>query len=230
MENALMMLLKAFKTENWANQFLDGLLYCNTLSFHRKKDKQEGAVVIPGSNITQFKVGPHELKSVKSFTFRPGFADYINVFCMYSWAPPFDDRTKTRVILNKQTQLGSLPTLEDTYGSHAIMIRDIPEFFRRITNAVERSDSQVDTVRGSLVKYELMGHIPKQDDLEGMIQLAFRKNPKFADEKEYRFVFILDRDKPGPFRLDIGSIRDIAGLVKTSELYDLITVNGSADF
>ena len=116
MENALMMLLKAFKTENWANQFLDGLLYCNTLSFHRKKDKQEGAVVIPGSNITQFKVGPHELKSVKSFTFRPGFADYINVFCMYSWAPPFDDRTKTRVILNKQTQLGSLPTLEDTYG------------------------------------------------------------------------------------------------------------------
>ena len=225
-----MMLLKAFKKEKWANEFLDGCLHCNTLSFHRKLDNQEGVVVIAGSNMTQFKIGPHELKSVKCFTFRPNIADHINVFCMYSWAPPFEDSAKKRVILNKETQLGSLRTLEDVYGPHAVLIRDLPEFFRRLTAAVERSESQVYLVRGNLVKYKLMNRIPKQDDMEGMIQLASHKNPKYASEKEYRFVLILDRDKPGPFRFDIGSIRDIAVQSKTRKLYDTIEINGSKEF
>ena len=225
-----MMLLKAFKQKDWANQFLDGCLYCNTLGFHRKKDSEEGAVVIPGSRITQFKIGSHELKTVKSVTFRPDLAHHINIFCMYSWAPPFEDDTKKRVILNKKTQLGSLPTLEDTYGSHAVLIRDIPEFFGRITKAVEHSDSEVQIASGNLVEYELMGRIPKREDLDDVMQLAFHKNPKFADEKEYRFVFILDRDEAGPYRLEIGSIRDIAGLLRTSDLYESMKINGSTDF
>ena len=225
-----MMLLKAFKKEKWANEFLDGCLYCNTLSFHRELDNQEGAVVIAGSNITQFKIGPYELKSVKCFTFRPNIADHINVFCMYSWAPLFEDNAKKRVILNKETQLGSLRTLEDAYGAHAVLINDIPEFFRRITTAIERAEGQVHRAEGNLVKYKLMDRIPERDDIGDMIQLAFHKNPKYASEKEYRFVLILDRDKPGLFRFDIGSIRDIAVLSRTRELYDRIEINGSKEF
>ena len=229
MANALMMLLKAYKCKRWANEFLDGCLYCNTLSFHRKLDDQEGTVVIPGSNITQFKIGTLDLKTVKSFTYRPNRADYINVFCMYSWTPPFEDSSKKQVILNKETQLGSLRTLEDNYGPHAVLIGDIPEFFRRLTTAIERPESQVYDAEGNAAKYELMDRIPK-DNTKDMIQLALRKNPKFADEKEYRFVFVPDREEPGPFRLDIGSIRDIAVLSRTRELYDSIEVNGSKDF
>ena len=227
MAKALVMLLKAYKCERWANEFLDGCLYCNTLSFHRKKDSQEGAVVIPGSNIKQFKVGPHELKTVECVTYRPK-ADHINVFCMYSWAPPFEDSAKRRVILNKETQLGGLRKLEDNYGGHSVLIRDIPEFFRRLTTAIERPDSQVYRVEGNTTKYELMGRIPK--DMKDMIQLAFHKDPEYADEKEYRFVFVPDREEPGPFTLDIGSIRDIAVLSRTRELYDSITINGSKEF
>ena len=229
MEKALMMLLKAYRCERWANEFLDGCLYCNTLSFHRDQDNQEGTVVIPGSNITQFKIGTLNLKTVKSFTYRPNRADYINVFCMYSWTPPFEDSSKKRVILNKETQLGSLRTLEDNYGPHAVLIRDIPEFFRRLTTAIERPESQVYHAEGNAVKYDLMDRIPK-DNMKDMIQLAFRKNPKYADEKEYRFVFVHDREEPGPFTLDIGSIRDIAVLSRTRELYDSITINESTDF
>ena len=225
-----MMLLKAFKKEKWANEFLDGCIHCNTLSFHRKLDNQEGAVVIAGSNMTQFKIGQHELKSVKCFTFRPNIADHINVFCMYSWAPPFEDSAKKRVILNKETQLGSLRTHEDTYGPYTVLVRDIPEFFRRLSESVERPESQILSGEGNLVTYKLMDRIPKRDDMEDVIQLAFHKDSKFAGEKEYRFAFLLDRDKPGFFRLKIGSIRDIAVLTRTRELYDLIEVNGSKDF
>ena len=42
MAKPLMMLLKAYKCERWANEFLDGCLYCNTLSFHRKKTVKRG--------------------------------------------------------------------------------------------------------------------------------------------------------------------------------------------
>ena len=237
MAKPLTMLLKAYWCERWANEFLDGCLYCNTLSFHRKKDSQEGAVVIPGSNITQFKIGPHEfkvgphgLKTVKRVTYRLDIADYINVFCMYSWAPPFEDSAKKRVILNKETQLGSLRTHEDTYGPYTVLVRDIPEFLRRLSKSVERPESQILSGEGNLVTYKLMDRIPKRDDMEDVIQLAFHKDSKFAGEKEYRFAFLLDRDKPGFFRLKIGSIRDIAVLLRTRELYDLIEVNGSKDF
>ena len=228
-EKALMMLLKAFKEESWANEFLDGCLYCNTLSFHREQDNQEGTVVIPGSNNTQFKIGTYELKTVRCFTYRPNRTDYINVFCMYSWTPPFEDSSKKRVILNKDAQLGSLRILEDTYGPHAVLIRDIPKFLQRLTTAIKRPENQVYHAEGNVVKYELMDRIPN-DNMKNMIQLAFRKNPKYADEKEYRFVFVPDREKPGPLRLDIGSIRDIAALTRTTELYDTITINGSTDF
>ena len=134
-----------------------------------------------------------------------------------------------RVILNKETQLGSLRILEDTYGPHAVLIRDIPEFLQRLTKAIERPENQVYHAEGSVVKYELMDRIPK-GNIEDMIQLAFRKNPKYADEKEYRFVFVPDREKPGPLRLHIGSIRDIAALTRTRELYDSISINGSKCF
>ena len=228
-EKALMMLLKAFKEESWANELLDGCLYCNTLSFHREQDNHEGTVVIPGSNIHRFKIGTYELKTVNNFSYRPNLTDYINVFCMYSWTPPFEDSSKKRVILNKEEQLGSLRILEDTYGPHAVVIRDIPEFLERLTIAIKRPENQVYRVQGSVVKYDLMDRIPRSN-IEEMIQLAFRKDSKYADEKEYRFVFIPDREEPGPLRINIGSIRDIAALTRTRELYDTIAINGSTDF
>lgn len=75
-----------------------------------------------------------------------------------------------------------------------------------------------------------MDRIPKNDDMNGMIRLAFSKNPKYGDEKEYRFIFFVDRDEPGPFRLDLGSIRDIADAIETRNIYETITINGSKDF
>lgn len=228
-EKALMLLLKAFKEESWANEFLEGCLYCNTLSFHREQDNREGTVVIPGSNIHQFKIDTYELKTVNEFSYRPNMTDYINIFCMYSWTPPFEDSSKERVILNKEAQLGSLRILEDTYGPHTVIIRDIPEFFERLTTAMKRPENQVDRAEANIVKYELMDRIPKSN-IEEMIQLSFRKDPKYEDEKEYRFVFVPDREKPGPLRINIGSIRDIAALTRTRELYDTITINGSKDF
>ena len=226
----LMLLLKAFERKEWAETFLDGCLYCNTLSFHRKKDKQEGAVVIAGSSLSRHKIElgvrggqKRELESIASLTFRPNIANHINVFCMFSWTPPFID--DERILVDKESQLGSLRTLEDTYGPYTVFLKRIPEFVRRLRSAV---DSAGTTAWIDLVKYNLYDKLPTT--WEEAMELAFHKNPKYSCEKEYRIALIPGQEEPGPFRLEIGSIRDIAVRARTKELYDSIKINGSSDF
>ena len=233
----LLLLLKAFREKDWGEEFLDGCLYCNTLRFHRdREDGQEGAVVISGDSISEFRLRTQGLTSgidiaadIVEFTYHPNSAaDYINVFCMYSWMPP--RKGKDQVILDKANQLGSLRELETTYGPYAVVIRDLPEFFNRLSLAVGRPENRVCRMKGRPVEYELMDSIPDSRSVDEVMEIAFHKNPKYASEQEYRFAFYFDQEEPGPFKLNIGSIRDIAGLERTRDLYDGISVNGSNEF
>ena len=232
MSNALLMLLKAFRKEKWAEGFLDGCLYCNTLRYYRecdedRRDKQEGAIVPPVENL-KLSVGSVVLanEDIAGFTYHPKMADYINVFCMYSWAPP--KVGEDQVLLDKETQLGSINELERTYGPFSVLIKDIPEFLRRLKRVVERPESRVIQAKGGLVEYRMMDVFPTTP--EETMRVAFHKNPSYASEQEYRFAFLLDQEKPGPCRLNIGNIRDIAGRIRTKDVYDAISVNGSKNF
>lgn len=154
--------------------------------------------------------------------------DYINVYCMFAWAMLFEDDTKERVIFNKETQLGSLRTLEGVYGEYTVVVRDVPEFFRRLESAVARSENEIFRMRGDLIKYNLYDVIPTI--LDDAMELAFHKSPEYSGENEYRFVFVTDRQETGCFRVNIGSIRDIAEKIPTRDVYDSIAVNGSKEF
>ena len=225
-KKALMLLLKAFKSEEWAESFLDGCLYCNTLRFHRERDdKQEGVIVIPRAKITQLKIGGLDIsKDVRSVSHAFDIpSDYIKVVCMYSWAAPWVNEKE--VFLDKETQLGSLRDLERFYGRYAVLLKDSPEFFSRLTRAVKHPNSLVIGTGRGLVRYSLLDEILPQEEI---IRTAFHKNPKYAGEQEYRFAFLVKQH--GPFRLNIGSIRDIAVLARTKDIYDTVEVNGSKDF
>ena len=223
-KKALMLLLKAFKREDWANEFIDGVLYCNTLSFHRKLDDQEGAAVITRDDTHKLEIGGYDLtKDFISLTHHTNMADYINVFCMYSWSPPFVD--KERIIVDKESQLGGLRALENEYGPHTVLIRKIPEFARRLMRAVDNAGIPA---RIDFVKYNLYNRLPTT--WEEAMELAFHKNPNYAGENEYRIALIPNREEPGCFRFDLGSIRDIATLTRTSGIYDSLELNGAGEF
>lgn len=234
---ALLLLLKAFGQKDWAEEFLDGCLYCNTLRFHREReDREEGAIVIPGDRISELKLriqgDPGSeidmAPDTVSVTHHPNFvADYINVFCMYSWMPPFED--EDQVVLDKETQLGSLRELEEKYGPHAVVIRDLREFFNRLSLAVEDPENKIVYGMRAPVKYELLDSIPDNRRVDELMKIAFHKNRKYASEQEYRFAFSF-REKHGPRRVNMGSIRDIAGPERTTDIYDSISVNGSNEF
>ena len=231
---ALMLLLKAFRQEKWAEEFLDGCLYCNTLRFYqewderRLRDEQEGVITISGSDIEHLRFGEIEIPKdhLVSISYRPNLMDYIYIFCMYCWAPPWiDDK---RVLLNKATQLGSLRNLERYYGPHTVMLRNPKEFMRRITQAIEQTGDKVEGAKGDVVKYEPMLALPTNP--KETIEAVFHKDSKYIGEQEYRFAFLLKDKQPEPFRLNIGNIRDIAKKQRTRDVYDSISVNGSKDF
>ena len=231
-DRVLLMLLKVFRRKSWAKDFLNGRLYCNTVKYYRdledgdeKKDKDEGAVVIPGDKLSELKIGDHVVSHLDVVEIRhyPNLTSGANVFCMFCWAPR---REGNQVFLNKEEQLGSLREFDRKYGPYAVMIGNLPEFFRRIDAAVNRE--RILWARGDIVKYELEDSIP--NNREALLDLAFHKNPEYSSENEYRFAFLVDQKEPGPYRLNIGDIRDIATLQRTDEIYDSLKVNGSTDF
>ena len=174
-------------------------------------------------------MGEHDrMNDIISLTYHSNMAANINVFCMYAWAPPFEDDSKKMVILDKETQLGSLRTLEGRYGPHTVFIQNVTEFFRRLEKAVVHRDSLFFGARRGLVKYEVFDKLPTK--LDQVMDSAFHKNPELAGENEYRITLMVDGEKPGPFRLQIGNIRDIAVKARTRDIYDSIAVDGSRDF
>lgn len=156
---ALCLLLKAFQEGNWAKEFLDGVLYCNTVKYYRDLkdgDEREGTVVIPGGKNmgVELKVGSYIIpgEDVVEVTHQPDLVSGANVFCMYCWAPPFvDDKW---ISLDKPSQLGSLRTLGQKYGSHAVVLKNVSEFIKRVDQAVRQCESIVKAKSG-LVRYEL---------------------------------------------------------------------------
>ena len=232
-KRALMLMLKAFRQEKWAEEFLDGCLHCNTLRFYRDwdnkslRDKNEGVIVLPGANL-DLKIGDFKFPKgdMLSLSYRPNLMDYIYVYCMYCWAPPWVD--DTRVFVDKETQLGSLRSLGHRYGQYAVGIKNPREFFRRLDRAVHSIDSKALTAKGEPVKYEPMLGLPTTP--EQTLQAAFHKDVKYIGEQEFRFAFLLDQKLPAEFRLNIGDIRDIAVSMRTEDIFDSIKVNGQTDF
>ena len=212
-----------------AEYFLDGRLYCNTLRyFSEHEDEQEGAIALPphdlrvSLNLRSFVIPKEDIVAA---TMHPDIVADLNAFCMYSWAAP--KVGEDRVLFDKESQLGSIRELIKVYGEHAVVVRNVTEFFDRVKRAAARQDSGVIRAKGDLIRYKEARMRPR--NISEALCVALHKQKDFAKEQEYRFVFHTDRE-PGPFVLSIGDLRDIAGRIRTEDLYDSVKVNGASDF
>ena len=163
-------------------------------------------------------------EDIVEMVYHPELAANLNVFCMFSWAPPKVDNDK--IMLDRESQLGSLRQLSKEYGPHAVLVKNVSEFFARVRSAAARQGSGVLKAKGKLVTYSEAHDMPT--NIDQTMDLAFHKRKQYANEKEFRFTFLTNQD--GPFIIDIADIRDIAALMRTEEIYEEIRVNGSADF
>ena len=218
-------LMKIVPTVERAEQLLDGQFYCNTVSFMRKHfDEYEGTVPISGTLQINNYVFPEE-DMVEAPILLPDPVSDLNVFCMFCWASPSAGAGK--VLVDPVSQLGSLRNLVDTFGEHVVVVKNVTEFFRRADKAVEsRCNGVRQYVRGIVDYVELNTRETLPSTLPALMKIALRKRKRFANEKEYRFVYLTGREPARPFILNIGDIRDIAFRMRTQDVYDQAEING----
>ena len=224
-KQTIISLMKIVPSEERAEQFLDGQLYCNTLSFLRKQfDEYEGTVPISGKvRIEDYEIPQEDL--AETALLMPNLVSDLNVFCMFCWASPKAGRDE--ILLDPESQLGSIRNLEQTFGTHTVVIKNVTEFFRRADKALERSYNGVlRSVRGIVDYVEPPTGEILPTSLSALLKVALRKRKSFANEKEYRFVYLTGRERAGPFILNIGDIHDIAFRMRTQDVYDRVEING----
>lgn len=224
--------IKFLNKESYVDDFLDGRIYMNRLSYYKKieqhdedanrADRHEGAfawhqpgvgrLTINGQDITGDLAGPIEMYDDR--------LNHINIFCVYAaHSGNLDLRNMLTGNIEAFKQQIKVPEDCLKLGKYAVLVTDLPKFFQRMKSAAESQDYQIG--RG-LVKYydpeTFSGSFP-----DG--QAIFYKQIQHQNQREYRFG--VDTGHPGddPVVLEIEDVRDITLRVNTENL-NKVLMNG----
>ena len=207
-------LAKFCESEEYANDFMNGRLYANRLSFFKeiedagdanRGDKYEGTMVwgqpglaqieINGQNISNDLAGPVSLSSNR--------LDQFNVVCLYAG----NTRDYGQAPLPKRSQIRNQLLISrecEQFGQYAVLIKDGVEFLNRVKKSAKLKNFRV---AHGLVEYynpdTFHGNFPG-------ISGAFMKHDRFRYQREYRIVIETGSSGINPIVLDIGDIRDIS--------------------
>ena len=219
-------LAKFFSDEQYAEQFLRGNLYANRLAYFRnlegdgnRADAYEGVgllrgdielpVSINGSQTERIVIPEREL--AEPIEVPMDWTEHVNLLCMHAGhSGDYSDVPVGRVDQFKKEQI-EIPEECLDFGGHAVVITDVPEFVKRVRNAV-RETEDYRLVRG-LVRY---GDEPSID-VSG-IDTIFHKREHYKNQREYRFAIFTGSDICDPLILETGDLRDIAICCNSAEI------------
>ena len=228
------LLVKVFQEENHARDFMDGKLFANRLSYFKRidgsdirKDGDEGAVMLPregavldltaknpvtGEVISSICIPGSELAA--PITIRPGWANHVNLFCMYavhSCGDSEDNNITDSTAHGFKRQLTIPEGVLEGFGKHAVVIGNVREFFRRVADGAKQHGY---AVKGRLVTYyDAEIGTPPELSYENTV---FTKRNEFRHEQEFRIVINTGTTGDRAVTLSIGSISDIATHIELS--------------
>lgn len=198
-------LLMKFGSFDYMNSLLEeGIVYCNTLDYYTKEDvkinKQLADKDETCYQMNFFKAGELKLTNknresivlnvtnahIKQFENAPLY----NVYCLFSLKIPQS--------LNKESVMYH-PDLTE-FGTHFILIQNIPEFFKRLDNELLKSNYKYNR---EFIKY-------KDFSKHTGIKTPFQKDNFFKLQNEYRILIETHLSKE--FIIRLGNIKDIASL------------------
>ena len=204
-------LFKFYDCLQYARDFLAGKMLARPLSYFRKiedaarRDSVEGAISLPIEDIvltiTPSGQQPHVFSDILSSEIAPNWVPEWRIFCMSAiHAGSFEDIDAIRDHVRISDRCLA-------FGRHAVVIRDIGEFFKRVNRALSEKTREG---MGGLVEYYSRSDIRLLHDK----RLLFQKHEFFRDEKEFRIAFrppILTHDEA--YILNIVDIQDIAHIM-----------------
>jgi hypothetical protein len=234
MKYTILHLIKFFEKEEYADQFLQGKLYLNRLSYFKKLEQAQAdgrpdaneAVAIwlqKEKTHIEFKehpeldIAPENLAGPVQVSFV--HYDDLHVFCMtarHTGEFEFDCQDGMICYLEEDTEdvKRQLEVHEDCLkmGRFAVIVVQAGEFIIRVKNATEKARH---VFNSTLVEYfdqdTIHGHFAMRD-------IPFRKAQKFAYQSEYRIVVDTRTCGDEPKRTDIGDIHDIAIKIPVREI------------
>ena len=213
-------LVKLYDTKKYADAFLSGKLFANTVAHFKdledakiRRDEDEGAITLPLSESTRLTLTPSgdnptlpTLALTSSDlaappTLRPRWFDALNIFCMVLADAYMDDGALHC----------DIPPRAARFGSFAVAIFKGDEFIRRVKQAVEK--------RNWSLSYKQVTYYDPAVGIHtniNTLEPLFTKRDIYQAEQEYRFVIDRQLSLPTPLMLDVGPIHDIArGFVTT---------------
>lgn len=228
----MFVLVKFFQEEKYANDFIEGKLFANRLSYFKKLegdeqrgDEDEGAIVHErgqftlnltavdpdtGEEIDQCTIGGSDLET--SLIIRPKWFNDWNLFCLYAL---HDGGLQSRSPEDAQSLEECLKVPEDcaAFGEYAVVITNYTEFVKRVYNAAVEAEYGL---VGRLVSYydPASGTPP----ITSEIDTIFTKRKEYEYQSEFRFAIKTGTVGNDPIILNIGKIDDIAIALGTSDL------------
>ena len=199
------MALMKLGSKEHMEQFRTGLLYMNTLSYFRdleadtaRGDRFEGvdSILQPKDlgesyidsgipSIGRIDIRREDLGG--PITIAKEKTLRCNLFCLYAITKPVK---------------GSLfPTEHEWFGDSLVLVKNALEFLIRVAKAAKEQKLAIQGVR---VEYY------DENDYSGQVG-RFKKSSRFAYQNEFRIA--IEAGVDGPFRFEIGDIRDITSEV-----------------
>ena len=224
MSKQIILLVKVFDCKEHADAFLTfGRISMARLSHYRdieddeRQDADEGGVILLEPSVW---VNGTKLPGVKRLRFDDGYEELRYAFCMTHFLVDMNPSAPDRM---REQISGALPRLE-RFGPYAVFVRDAPQFMDRVKKAMP---SQAVTWKGDAVEYRSDSPSAQIMNLHRLdpamaVKRAFRKDPFFELEREWRLVLCDGSGgKTERIEFDVGRLDDIATLMSTRDLGDL---------
>ena len=223
-KKVILFFVKFFSQKKYVCSFMEGRVHAKRLSYFKgiessddsgRADKHEGVIgwfqpgygrlTLNGMDFTSDLAGPIEIQR--------SHLDFKNVFCVYAAHSGDIDMGNLDhdniEALRKQLRLSENC---QNLGRYAVVIKNIPEFLKRIKSAAEKKGYRIS---GRLVKYyDPASFHGSFSDREAV----FRKQNEYMYQQEYRFVIDTLAVGDWPIDLEIGDLRDISSCFETSRI------------
>ena len=216
-----MFFVKFYEEALWADDFTRGELLCRTVreikelednSNSGRADKDEGTIawLQPGQGYLEINGRDLTADLAGATQIQRQWLDDVHLFCVYAAdLGNFDLRTKDIEGLRQQLLVSEGA---HTLGEHAVVVREIPEFVRRVKSAARAKGYGV--ASGSVRYYDPESFHGNFRDVEAL----FWKQVRYRHQREYRFAIWTGKQSTTHMFLEIGDISDITIRYKTTEL------------
>ncbi len=224
-------LMKFYRRREHAEQFMDGVLYCNRVPYFRKLEDQdrgdadEGMIVHAGDHVGELFIVDeesgkrHRIPGVTKTRFWYNSTDRLALFCT---ALVRSDRYATEHPEMAHQFMERLRASHQAFvrmGAHTVVVLDVERFLKQVQAATEREGF---VSRGRAVEY--YDAFPRKVELFGdqTFDPVFCKHESYREQREHRIAIDTRDDGLEPLRLSIGSLRDITVYAETKSLVERI--------